>query len=96
MVKVIGHLPARYLAAESRMDAFSDSSSISSFSCDESDGGTLSDDCNFCGTKLDPNNLVINVKTRKITARCVAAGCGRENRLGKWSGAFPSPAIVLE
>ena len=69
------------------MDAFSDSStSVSSFSY--VDDGTPSDDCSFCGAELDPNNLVINVETRKITARCVAAGCGRENRLGKWSGAF--------
>ena len=66
----------------------------SSFSHDESDVEIPSDDCILCQAKLDPINLVVNVKTRKITAHCVDAGCARKNRLGKWS--FPSPVVIIE
>ena len=71
------------------MADLSDSSSVASFSDDESDIGTPSDECIHCLAKLDPNNLIVDVKTRKITARCVNDGCRRENRLGRWSCRLP-------
>ena len=71
------------------MAAFSESSSFSGFdSDDERDNGTPSDDCIYCLAKLNPNNLVVDVKTRQITARCVNAGCRKENRLGRSSCAL--------
>ena len=67
--------------------------SSSSFSHDKSDEESLTDRSNFCTAKLNPNNtVVVSVKTRKINAN--VKGCGRENRLGRLSRAFLSPAVV--
>ena len=76
------------------MANFNVSSSLSSSSSDESDFGTPSDDCAFCLAKLDPNNLVVNVKTLQLMADCVHAGCRQENRLGRWSCGLP--VVVLK